>query len=60
MFKEGELDIMFLSYGVNPYVLKGLGREGIKTEAFTDILNGLGDIEENIMQIENVFIHYAR
>lgn len=57
---ENKLDSKFLSYGINPDILKGLSTESIKTEAFTNIINGFGDIEENIKSIEKVFLHYVR
>lgn len=56
---ERQLENDFVGYGVNPDVLRGIGSTGVRTEAFSDIVNGDGDIEENIKEIERVFLHYA-
>lgn len=56
---ENQLDFLFLSYGINPDVFKGIANEEVQTEAFADILNGHLTIECNIKKIEKVFLHYA-
>lgn len=57
---ESQLEFIFLSYGINPNVLRGVGNIDVQTEAFADIVNCSGDIEKNIREIEIVFLHYAR
>lgn len=58
---EKQLENDFMSYGVNPDVLRGIDdTEEVQTEAFSDIVNCSGDIEENIKEIEKVFLYYVR
>lgn len=57
---ESQLDFIFMSYGIDSDVFKGFGEGSFKTEAFVDIVNCSRDIEENIKDIERVFLHYAK
>lgn len=57
---ESQLNVEFSKYGVNPDALKGVGTGEVQTEAFSNIVNGIGDIEKNIKEIERVFLHYAK
>lgn len=57
---EHQLENDFMGYGVNPDVLRGVGNAEVRTEAFSDIVNCSGDIEENIKEIERVFLYYVR
>jgi hypothetical protein len=57
---ENQLYLEFSNYSVNPNYLIGFGEGHVKTEAFSDIVNCLGDIEENIKDIERVFLHYTK
>lgn len=56
---ESQLNVEFMKYGINPDVLKGIGSTKVQTEAFADIVNCTGAVEENIRDIERVFLHYA-
>lgn len=58
---EHQLENDFMDYDVNPDVLRGIDdTEEVQTEAFADIVNCSGDIEENIKEIERVFLYYIR
>lgn len=59
---SAEADEMFEEYGINNEYLRALGDccSGIiQTEALTFIETCEGDIEENIEEIEKVFLHYV-
>ncbi|APM37324.1 hypothetical protein [Clostridium kluyveri] len=56
---EKQLEKDFMSFGVNPDVLRGVGNAKVRTEAFSGIVNCSGDIEENIKEIEKVFLYYV-
>lgn len=57
---EKQLEHIFLSYGVNPDSLRGVGDTEIQTEAFADIVNCKGNLIKNIEGIERVFLLYAK
>ncbi|MCQ4924991.1 hypothetical protein NE686_17960 [Tissierella carlieri] len=55
-----EVEEMFMEYGIATEYLRALGSYGsYQTEALTFIETCEGDIEDNIQEIEEVFLHYV-
>jgi hypothetical protein len=54
-----EISAIFEKYGVNPDNLCASGDGEMQTEALAFITNAEGHIEDNIKEIEMVFLHYA-
>lgn len=54
-----EVEEMFEIYGLDTDCLKACGEFEVDTEALTFVTYAEGDVEDNIKEIEYVFLHYV-
>jgi len=56
---DNQIKVIFETYGVNSDNLCAEGHGEVQTEALAFISYAEGDVEENIAEIEEVFLHYV-
>jgi len=56
---DNEINELFKDYGVDTDNLCAVGEGELQTEAFAFISNSEGDVEDNISEIEKVFLYYV-
>ena len=54
-----EISQLIASYGVDIEYLTGMKSDGMSTEALTTIYYGEGSADENISEIEDVFLYHV-